>query len=401
MKRLFFSFCLLLIISSTMLFSQTAGRSPSENSDLALEYRKFFAAGNLSDKTSIIRSAYSSRLICDELYVNALEFVIDNAVLLKNEIFMPELAAACVRAATLITLDRIQLNHLLIQAFNAWDNPSVRVALSETFAAVGAEDRNVVKLMNDYGLELARTTSGADETLVSAVINCLIAFQDDSSFDALFAFASNPAISEEQVSLCISGINLLTDTLRSNVAKVLRNGTYSERLLALRIILENKENSDFFRAEIAEIALSGAIIYTGDSFGSHEDFVALKMDALRELRRVSWTRSGDLITRLFASASEEYGSGNLAEKYFVEIIQAERELAALNAGEALSTYLGSLNQLTESGIPQSKTVVIAVINALGSLGDKTAFDNLLYTLYTPYDQEIIDASRDALASLKW
>lgn len=401
MKRLLFSFCFLLIISNTMIFAQTAGKSPAENSDLSFEYRKFFAAGNIADKTSVIRTAYSSRLICDELYVDALEFVIDNAVLLKNEMFMPELASACVRAATLITLDRTQLNHLLIQVFNAWDNSSVRVALAETFAVVGAENQTVIKLMNDFGLELAKNSSDTDGSLVSAVINCLLAFQKDSSFDVLFAFASNPACSEEQVALCINGINLLTDTLRSNVAKVLRNGTYSERLLALKIILENKKNSDFFRAEIAEIALSGAIIYTGDSFGTREDFIALKMDALRELRRVSWTRSGNLITLVFEAASEEYAEGNLSEKNFVEIIQAERELAALNAGEVLSAYLGALNQLTESGIPQSKTVVLAVINALGSLGDKTAFDNLLYTLYTPYDQEIVDASRDALASLKW
>ena len=45
--------------------------------------------------------------------------------------------------------------------------------------------------------------------------------------------------------------------------------------------------------------------------------------------------------------------------------------------------------------------MLAVINALGRLGNKVAFENLLYVGYLSYSEEIIEASRAALAGLKF
>jgi hypothetical protein len=64
-------------------------------------------------------------------------------------------------------------------------------------------------------------------------------------------------------------------------------------------------------------------------------------------------------------------------------------------------YLDSLNKEMEKGTVPSKQVVLAVITALGGLGDKTAFDYLLYVTYLEYPEEVIAAARDALAKLKW
>ena len=79
----------------------------------------------------------------------------------------------------------------------------------------------------------------------------------------------------------------------------------------------------------------------------------------------------------------------------------KRKTADSCAYHLLSSYLAELNEQTENGNPCSKTVVLAVINALGLLGDKTAFDNLLYVSYIGYPEEVIEASRNALARLKW
>ena len=46
-------------------------------------------------------------------------------------------------------------------------------------------------------------------------------------------------------------------------------------------------------------------------------------------------------------------------------------------------------------------VLLAVIESLGALGDKAAFDNLLYVTYLPYSETITTAARTALAGLKW
>ena len=45
--------------------------------------------------------------------------------------------------------------------------------------------------------------------------------------------------------------------------------------------------------------------------------------------------------------------------------------------------------------------MLALIQALGDLGDKTAFDYLLYVGYLEYPESVKKASRDALARLQW
>ena len=60
-----------------------------------------------------------------------------------------------------------------------------------------------------------------------------------------------------------------------------------------------------------------------------------------------------------------------------------------------------MNVKAENGEPYSSNLVLSVIKMLGALGDKVAFDNLLYVGYLPYDDAVIEASRIALAGLKW
>ncbi|MDE6774155.1 MAG: hypothetical protein K2J14_05960, partial [Treponemataceae bacterium] len=77
------------------------------------------------------------------------------------------------------------------------------------------------------------------------------------------------------------------------------------------------------------------------------------------------------------------------------------QLASPDTAQALSAYLADLNRHAESNDMPAKPVVLAVISALGALGDKAAFDNLLYVTYLPYPQDVIAAARSALAKLKW
>jgi hypothetical protein len=44
---------------------------------------------------------------------------------------------------------------------------------------------------------------------------------------------------------------------------------------------------------------------------------------------------------------------------------------------------------------------LAVVGNLGILGDKTAFDHLLYIGYLQYPESVKRAARDALQKLRW
>ncbi len=76
-------------------------------------------------------------------------------------------------------------------------------------------------------------------------------------------------------------------------------------------------------------------------------------------------------------------------------------MATSAAAQTLSIYLGLLNSETEQTGTYNEQIMLAVIKSLGDLGDKTAFDYLLYVGYLNYPETIISASRDALARLKW
>ena len=45
--------------------------------------------------------------------------------------------------------------------------------------------------------------------------------------------------------------------------------------------------------------------------------------------------------------------------------------------------------------------MLSVITALRKLGDKTAFDYLLYVEYLNYSETVKQASRNAIEELKW
>ena len=45
--------------------------------------------------------------------------------------------------------------------------------------------------------------------------------------------------------------------------------------------------------------------------------------------------------------------------------------------------------------------MLAVIGNLGKLGDKVAYDDLMYTKYLSYSTQIKDAAQKAIKNLKW
>jgi hypothetical protein len=71
------------------------------------------------------------------------------------------------------------------------------------------------------------------------------------------------------------------------------------------------------------------------------------------------------------------------------------------AAQALSLQLGLINSTMERTREFDEELLISVIEALGNIGDKVAFDYLLYIGYLPYPDSVQTAARDAMNRLKW
>jgi len=60
-----------------------------------------------------------------------------------------------------------------------------------------------------------------------------------------------------------------------------------------------------------------------------------------------------------------------------------------------------VNSYTEKSKGYDEQVVMGIIAALGTLGDKVGYNDLLYTQYINYSAAVKKAARAALDKLKW
>ena len=88
---------------------------------------------------------------------------------------------------------------------------------------------------------------------------------------------------------------------------------------------------------------------------------------------------------------------------FIEVIKGVSVIVPIDAVSICSNCLVGMNKKKESGkfSESDEKVVLALISALGAIGDKAAFDSLLAVTYYNYSDNVITAARNALARLKW
>ena len=380
--------CLLILITS-LLFCNT------EDSQL-VDFQRKFHKGNLQDKVNVINEAALIENLNKEIFTTAMNFVRDYTDLLKDDSTMLILVEL-----TIENVNRVpepEAVKYLLEVFSSFNSKDIKNLVMKSVISNKYNNKELNSLIENYGISLLEKENADDESLF-LLINAMGKLQNPDFFNLLFRIATSEQVSDiikKNAELAISSIET---NYKTNMLSVIENGTVLEKKLALKLVLENEKNSDFLRAEVAEKSLQVSIIITGDTLT--KDLIDFQMTALKELRRVAWTRSSDLIIKFFNNARKNYEDGILSEKDYIEIVETTAELASTKASSLLSEYLAYFNEQTEQGISCSEPLVLSVINALGTLGNKLAFDNLLYVGYLSYSEEIIEASRAALAGLKF
>jgi HEAT repeat protein len=85
----------------------------------------------------------------------------------------------------------------------------------------------------------------------------------------------------------------------------------------------------------------------------------------------------------------------------MEAVACLSAMGSLEAAQTLALQLGYLNARMERSGEYDDEIVLGLIKALGEIGNKAAFDNLLYVSYLPYPDQIQAAAREALNRLQW
>ncbi|MDR1786499.1 MAG: hypothetical protein LBR23_08600 [Spirochaetaceae bacterium] len=397
-----------LVVLAVLAVVSLAGRGFAQAPDAV----KQFITGSLADKTRIIRNINPAGESSDrvrQLPKIAINFVLTYREDLGDSPGLDELFLAAVEK--LDTGDPAADVALLVYLLSTVDSPAAEGAVTAklyTFAQTRAgAARYAVPALNTFLKDNAPGTGPRKEAVLTA-IKALTLCGDSSSFPVLLSYAlqspdTDAGIAARQALLSI------TDGFETNASRAISELPMPEKLFVFRIIQENSKISPNFKAKCAEIALSQAISIVKASNGAVPPAViALQDEALIAIVAHDWTPSSALVLSLFPIARNEYETGALSEAQFIAVIKANAALGISGAGRVLSRYLADLNSITGRaalGTAEPETVsaavVLALINTLGDLGDKTAFDDLLYVTYlNNYGNEIIRSARAALEKLK-
>lgn len=384
------------IVIFLMIFSAVSFCAAGTSSDSLMQLRKSFYGGSLSDKIDTVQKAADKGI--SELFVDSLDFIGKYSDLLKDDPLMVKLARITVENSGSIKDDSLVKS--LQSIFSAYTDKSVRLAVLKALSVYKLDD-TMMKNVNSFAASFVTNYEPSDYQYVSEIIDLLKKNGDVSSVYVLLEYAGADLFPSALVKKAGEAIPSFSPDYKPVIVDVLANGTPEQKLIAFHAVVGNSEDTDFFKAEIAEKALSSTIISIGGTVQNDADILKLQFEALNELRRVAWTRSSALMVKLFHTAEKEYAAGYISEDAFIDVMKGLVELASGEAGATLSDYLAGINTRTENGEPYNSNITLSVIKMLGTLGDKVAFDSLLYVSYLSYEDKIIEASRIALAGLKW
>lgn len=387
---------LIFIIAVSFIFATFAANAEITDS------QKKFIKGNIQDKTAAVKEAENEDAIV--LPKKSIDFVLSNA---KNFAFDRDFNALALASVLKLPKDSQSLEKNfngitddLIQLFTLINDETVRIAIIDKFNSIQSSDEKTksVALLNNYIKNLNVQTK--DSAVTKNAIECLGKNGNSESFILLYGLWKNK-ICENFENEVEKSLLMLTDSHINDCIKLIARSSVKEIGDFFNLIKNSSEIHLNFKAEIAENTLLATINNTeGDSKNSAQT-IALQLNALQILSDAQWTRSASLSVQYFLIAKDLYKKNILKEDQFIQVIKCMTNLSSPDAAQNLSNYLAEINSLSEKSIVSAQNVVLAVINSLGALGDKTAFDNLLYVTYLNYPEEIKNAARNSLAKLKW
>ena len=373
----------LLFFSATVAFSA--------------DYYVDFLKGDIKQKTEAVKKSAENKN--GGIALQSLEFCCQSYQFLKNDKDLETLTAESVK----ILPTNENFSNVLSNVFNTFESEFVRTAIVDNVSKYSdkmlgeSSSKPIVSSVTQFLKESAK--KGDRATILHGKMIVLMGkVNSETSFDTLFECYDKNVWKEYGTLLETSLVNM-SAVYKDKVKEFITRGSPRQKLLAFKIA-SRQYGEDSYISELATDALTESIYSVEDLSKVANETIDLQMAAIDVIVKKNWTQACDLVTRYFSLSQQEYNAGLLNETQFIGVIKAVEKLASLDAGETLSSYLNVLNHDTEQGKNPSYAVVLALINSLGSLGDKVAFDYLFNVQHLNYSEEVITAARDALARLK-
>jgi len=367
-------------------------------------YQKLFIRTALATKPEVIENAVKDpdmQTSRGAFFDYTLSFVLQYADVLKDDPEMIRLATTIAKAA--INAGEAQNRDALWRLFMAYRDTETRVAVLEALAILGKGDSRVVENLNQFlsnQNNVYRSGLIPDYPVLSACISTLGKLGDGSSFPVLFStmIAGYP---EEYSRLAAQALGSIKGDYKKYLIDVIRKNSPIEKQAAFNAAMDHPDFTPADRGEIAENALDISLSYIAPAEADQNYLDELRYASIRVLTEQRWSRATTLVIKHFYRLQTDYSNGQAPKARFIEAIQALGAMGTSEAAQALSLQLGLINTTMERTKQFDEEVLTAVIEALGNIGDKVAFDYLLYIGYLPYPDSIQTAAREAMNRLKW
>jgi len=200
-------------------------------------------------------------------------------------------------------------------------------------------------------------------------------------------------------------VSRASDRQRARIEELLRgvikDRPVTEKKLGLQMALDSDRLTNDQKAQLAQFALDIGLHSSVSDADSKAVLRDIRFQAAASLGARKWSDASSLLIEHLDMTIGEFDKGFVDRNHLLDAIA---NLGAMNTHEAavrLTQYLVLLNSYAEKGKVFDDQIVFAVLTNLGALGDKVAFDDLMYTQYLNYSAGVKKAARAALDKLKW
>lgn len=369
---------------------------------------KKFIRGNIKEKIEAVEEADKESAL--KMGTKGLDYALSNVDALGSDSELSSLAEASmltlVKNGGIESLDDEKskpVSDKVLKIFSKFDDENVKITAVDCLSRFKSVKWNGSADVLDEYLEERYRENHPGNLLIGNIISFLGENGGAHSFTLIYNIYLNGSWPEYK-NVTEKSLASLSFSLPDEAGKVVLYGDYKTVLNYLELIKKydaNDKNNKNLIQNLAESALFSAINNVESSQEFSRDFYLVQKETLEILSRAKWSHAQNIVAKNFDVAKKEYEMKIISDDEFIEIINLTAKFSSPEIAEAFSKLLGEFNSKAENTEIPSEPVVLALINSLGEMGAKTAFDNLLNTTYLNYSAKVIDAAKEALAKLKW
>jgi hypothetical protein len=362
-------------------------------------YKQKFSRADLSAKAQILESAANDSTFTADIgqfYEYVLQFALENSTLLKNDHAM--LRIIDISVTGLGKIGYSSSIDTLWKLFMEYPDSTIGAEILIAIGKLGKKNKNITESVNNYLTEkniLYRFGNPVNYAMISACIISIMELNDISSYPVLFAVLCSdyPEVIKSEAQ---GALDLISGNLKQFLSDAIEKGSPSEKFFALTAGMNSNRLTVSECGQLAELALEQSL-----TNGENIDLSAMRYVSVQALTQLRWTRANNLAIRYFYRVQTEFQYNAASKEHFLDAIALLGAVGNSEAALALGLQLGLINARTERTGEFDEEITLAIVRALGLIGDKAAFDHLLNVSNLLYPENILAAAGEAIDRLRW